>query len=188
MFGLCIKKNRRIKKDLDKTIDYLKQEFASLQASRATPSLLDGIEVSCYNQVFPLNQLASIQVSEARTILIKPWDAGIIKQIEDAIRQSNLDLSPVVDGEVIRLTLPSLTEEKRKELVKIVQEKAEEARISIRRQREELWQEIQDMEKNKEISEDDKFKAKDRLQKNIDEYNKKVEEMRKRKEEDLMQI
>lgn len=175
-----------LKTELNKTVDHFKSELSALQAGRATPAILEDLEVRCYGDVFPLKQLANIQMPEPRSILVKPWDRSILKEIESAIRNSSLDLSPVVDSDSIRLKVPSLTEEKRKELVKILNDKTEETRISIRKQREEIWRKIQDMEKEKEISEDDKFKAKDKLQEVIDEFNKKVEEIKEKKENDLM--
>ncbi len=136
----------------------------------------------------PLKQLATIQTPEPRSIVIHPWDKNVIKNIEKAISQSKLGLAPVTDEEFIRLKVPPLTEERRRELVKILQEKVEECRVSIRRQREEIWKEIQDLEKEKEISEDDKFKAKDELQKVVDEYNSKLEEIKERKEEEITKV
>jgi ribosome recycling factor len=175
-----------LKNNFNRTIEHFKSELSALQAGRATPAMLEDLEVRCYGQVFPLKQLANIQMPEPRSILVKPWDKSILKDIESAIRNSNLDLSPVVDSDSIRLQVPSLTEEKRKELVKVLSDKTEEARISIRRQREEVWQRIQEMEKEKEISEDDKFKAKEKLQETVDEFNKKVEEIKDKKEKELM--
>lgn len=178
----------KIKPHFDKTIEYLKSELAGLQTSRATPSLIEDLEVECYNQKMPLKQLAAIQAPESRLILIRPWDKSILKDIEKAINQSKLGLSPVVDEELIRLKIPPLSEERRRELVKILHEKVEECRISIRRQREEVWREIQELERKKEIPEDDKFRAKDELQKVIDEYNDKIEEMKKKKEKEIMKV
>ncbi len=178
----------KIKPQLDKTVEYLKNELTGLQVGRATPSLLENLEVEAYEQKMPLKDLAAIQTPEPRVIVIRPWDKEIIKKIESAVRNSNLKLSPIVDDDVIRLTIPPLSEERRKEIAKILQEKVEECRISIRRNREDVWREIQSLEQAKEISEDDKFKAKDELQKIIDEYNKKVEDMRKKKEEEIMTV
>ena len=178
----------KIKPNLNKTIDYLKSELASLQVGRATPSLLENLEVDCYNQKMPLKQLATIQTPEPRSIIVRPWDKSIIQNVEKAIGKSKLGLSPIVEEDFIRLSVPPLSEERRKEIVKILQEKVEECRISIRRHREDVWKEIQIMEQNKEISEDDKFKAKDELQKVIDEYNEKVEEIRKKKQEEIMKV
>jgi len=179
----------KLKIQFEQAISYFKGEMAGLQVGRATPSLVENLEVTCYdNQRFPLRELASIQAPEPRMIIVKPWDKEVIKEIESAIRQSSLKLSPVAEEEQIRITIPPLSEERRKELVKILQEKTEEVRISIRRQRGEVWDTIQAMEKNKEIGEDAKFKARDELQKLIDEYNKKIEEMGKKKEEEIMKV
>lgn len=178
----------KIKPQLEKTIEYLKNELAGLQVGRATPSLLENLEIEAYDQKMPLKDLAVIQTPEPRLIVIRPWDKEIVKNIESAIRKSNLKLSPITEGNFIRLTIPPLSEERRKEIVKILQEKVEECRISIRRHREDVWQEIQSLEKIKEISEDDKFKAKDELQKMIDEYNKKIEDIKKKKESEIMTV
>jgi len=159
-----------------------------LQVGRATPSLIENLEIDAYNQKMPLKDLAVIQSQEPRMVIIRPWDKTIIKNIESAIRNSSLGLSPIVDEDFIRLTVPSLSEERRNEIVKILNEKVEECRVSIRRNREEIWREIQNMEQAKEITEDDKFKAKDELQKIIDEYNKKVDDIKKKKEEEIMTV
>jgi len=178
----------KIKPDLEKTVDYLKQELAGLQTGRATPNLLENLEVECYNQKMLLNQLATIQMPEPRLIIIRPWDKSIIPDIEKAVSRSRMGLSPVTEEDFIRLNIPPLSEERREEIVKILQEKVEECRISIRRHREDVWKEIQTMEQNKEISEDDKFKAKDELQKLVDEYNKKIEEIGDKKKEEIMKV
>jgi len=176
-----------IKPDLDRTLEYLRGELNKLQVGRATPVLVEDLEIECYNQKIPLKQLANISV-QPRLIIIQPWDKRILENIEKTISQSSLGLTPIIDGEVVRVNLPSLNEEKRKELVKIINEKAEEARISIRLHRERAWKEIQEMERKGEIPEDDKFRAKDDLQELIDDYNKKIEELRKNKESDVMTV
>lgn len=176
------------KPSLDKTIEYLRSGLASLQVGRATSALVEDLEVDAYDQKTPLKQLAAIQVSDPREILVRPWDKSVIRNIEWAIRQSKLGLSPVVEEDFIRLKIPALSEERRKELAKILQEKLEECKISIRRQRGEIWETIQTMEQNKEITKDDKFKAKDKLQELVDDYNKKIEEIGKKKEEEIMTI
>ncbi|MAF20453.1 MAG: ribosome recycling factor [Parcubacteria group bacterium] len=173
---------------LDKTVDYLKTELASLQVGRATSSLIEDLEVEVYDQKMPLKQLAAIQISDPRMIIVRPWDKAVIRNIEWAIRQSKLGLSPVVEEDFIRLKVPALSEERRKELAKIIHEKLEECRISIRRQRGEAWEKIQNMEQAKEMTEDDKFKAKDKLQETVDEYNKKIDEIGQKKEEEIMTI
>ncbi len=178
----------KLKPGFNRTIDYLKNELAGLQVGRATPSLIEDLKVECYNQRMPLKQLAAIQTPEPRSILVRPWDKNILRDIAKAISQSKLRLSPIIEEEFIRLKIPPLSEERRRELTKILQEKLEECRISVRRQREEVWREIQDLEQAGKISEDDKFKAKSELQKVIDEYNKKIEEMGKKKEEEIMKV
>lgn len=178
----------KIKPNLDKTIEYLKSELAGLQVGRATPSLIENLMVECYHQKMPLKQLANIQILDPRSILIRPWDKNILKDIEKAIGHSKLGLSPVIEEDFIRLTIPPLSEERRKELNKIVQEKMEECRISVRRQREEIWRQIQDLEKAGKISEDDKFRAKDELQKVIDDYNQQIEEIAEKKEKEIMKV
>ncbi len=178
----------KIKPKLEKTIDYLKNEFLGLQVGRATPSLIENLEVNAYGQNMPLKELAAIQVPEPRIIVIRPWDKEIITNIEAAVRESKLGINPASEEDFIRLNIPPLSEERRKELVRILNEKIEECRISVRRGREEAWREIQEMEKNKEITEDDRYKAKDELQKIIDEYNKKIDEMKKKKEQEIMTV
>jgi len=179
---------KKIKPELEITLNYLKSELNTLQVGRATPTLVEDLPVECYGQRMLLKQLAAIQAPEPRLIIIRPWDKAIIKEIERAINQSHLGLAPAVDEETIRLNVPSLSEERRKELVKILQERVEECRISVRRHRENAWKEIQEMEQRKEIREDDKFRAKDELQKLVDDYNKKIEEMKEKKEEEIMKV
>lgn len=178
----------KIKPKLEKTVDYLKNELLGLQAGRATPSLIENLEIDAYGQKMLLKELAAIQVPEPRLIIVKPWDREIITNIEAAIRESKIGISPVTEEDFIRLNIPPLSEERRKELVKIINEKIEECKISVRRSREEVWKEIQEMEKNKEITEDGRYKAKDELQKLIDEYNKKIDEMKKKKEKEIMTV
>ena len=176
-----------IKPDLDRAIEYLKSELGKLRIGRATPAMVEDLEIECYDQTMSLKQLANISV-QPRLIIVQPWDKKVLENIEKGISKSSLGLTPTVDGEVVRINLPPLTEEKRKELIKILNEKTEEAKISIRHKREEAWKEIQEKEKEGEIREDDKFRGKDELQKVVDEYNKKVEEMKKQKESEIITI
>ncbi len=178
----------KIKPKLEKTVEYFKSELTSLQIGRATPGLIENLEVEAYNQKMILRDLASIQSQDSRMIIIRPWDKAIIKNIESAVRKSSLGLSPIVDEDFIRLMIPPLSEERRKEIAKILNEKVEECRISIRRNREEIWREIQDMKQAKELTEDDKFKSKNELQKIVDEFNKKVDDIKKKKEEEIMTV
>jgi len=176
-----------LKPELDKAVEFLRKEFLKIKTSRATPAMIEDIEIDCYNQKMPLKQLANINIPQPRIITVHPWDNSILSEIEKGIRNHS-SLSPVVDGEIIRINIPPLSEDQRKEYVKIINEKTEEARISIRLHREKIWKEIQELERKGELPEDDKFKAKDELQELIDDYNKKIEELRKNKEQDIMTI
>ncbi len=178
----------RKKTDLEKTIEHLQIELGRLRTGRATPSLVEDLKVDYYGTKTPLKQIATINTPEPRTIMIQPWDRGALAIIEGAIRESDLGFNPNNDGVVIRINVPALTEERRKDLVKVLNQKAEDARIAVRMAREDALKEIQDMEKAGEISEDDKFKGKDKLQEVIDQYNKKIEEIRAKKEQDIMTV
>lgn len=174
--------------EFGKTVVHFEEELIKLRTGRAHPGLVEGLLVEYYGTQTPLKQMASVTVPEARQILISPWDKGALAQIEAAIRGSELGLNPVNDGSIIRVTLPALTEERRKELVKVLNSKAEEARVSIRSIREEVWKEIQEAEKEGMIGEDDKFRGKDELQKVVDEYNQKIETLREKKEAEVMTV
>jgi len=177
-----------LKPELEKTLEYLKGELIKIRIGRATPAMVEDLEVECYGQKMPLNQLANISTPQPRLIIIQPWDKSILESIEKGIARSSLGLRPIIDGEIVRVNIPPLNEEKRKELTKILREKIEEARISVRHKREEVWKKLQEMEKNKEIREDDKFRGKDELQKAIDEYNDKIEKIREKKEKEIMTV
>jgi ribosome recycling factor len=178
----------KIKPDLNKAVDHLKSELASLQVGRATPALVENIDVPCYDSTSPVKALGSINVPEPRMIVIQPWDPSILSDIEKAIKTERPGLSPVVDGEIVRVNIPQLNEERRKELISVLSDKLEEARINIRLRREKVWKEIQDLSREGKVREDDKFRAKDELQKLVDEYNEKAEEMGKSKEKEIMTI
>lgn len=176
------------KGDLEKGIEHFHEELSKLRTGRANAGLVEGLMVDYYGTKTPLKQIASINVPEPRTIAIQPWDKGAMTAIESAIRESDLNLNPNNDGALIRINLPMLTEERRKDLVKVLNQKAEEARISVRNVREEIWKDLQEMEKEGTIAEDDKFKGKDKLQEMVDEYNKKIEEIRVKKETEIMTV
>ncbi|MFA6973748.1 MAG: ribosome recycling factor [Parcubacteria group bacterium] len=176
------------KPEFEKSIEYFKEELNQLRTGRATTSLVDNLMVDYYGAKSPLKQVASITIPEPRTIMISPWDKSQLAAIEKAIRESQLNLNPNNDGQVVRVNLPALTEERRKELVKVLNQKAEEGRIAIRKQREEIWEEIQNMEKTGTIGEDDKFTGKDKLQEVVDTYNAKIEDVRKKKEEEILTV
>jgi len=176
-----------LKPELEKAIGHLKNELMKIKTSRATPAMVEDVEIDCYNQKLPLKQLASINVPQARVIVIQPWDESILSDIEKGLRK-NSGFSPIVDGKLIRVNIPSLNEEQRKEYVKIIADKSEEARISVRLHRESVWKEIQELEKKGEIREDDKFRGKDELQKLIDDFNKKIDDLKKSKETEVMTV
>ncbi len=167
---------------------HFSEEAAKIRTGRANPGLVENLLVDYYGTKTPLKQIANINIPEARQILIQPWDKGSLVMIEAAIRESDLGVQPGNDGQNIRLTLPQLTEDRRKEFVKILNQRAEEGKISVRTIREELWKEIQELEKEGMISEDDKFRGKDELQKIVDEYNAKIESVREKKEEEILTV
>jgi ribosome recycling factor len=176
------------KEELDLALEYFKEELAKIRTGRANTALVENVMVDYYGAKTPLKQLASITIPEARLISVNPWDKGSLLAIESAIRTSDLGLNPTSDGQIVRINIPPLTEERRKELAKVLNQKAEDARITVRNIREDAWREIQDKEKSGAISEDDKFKGKDRLQTVVDDYNEKIEEIRNKKEKEIMTV
>jgi ribosome recycling factor len=175
----------KAKPEFEKAFKFLEAELAKIRTSRASPSLIEDIEVNAFGSKFPLKQLGAISASQTNQLAIQPWDISYIEPIEKAISQSGLGMSAVVDKNVIRLNLPTLTEEYRHSLSKLLSEKAEQARQVIRRLREDAWNKIQSAEKAKEISQDDKFKGKDELQKVIDEYNEKIKNLVEKKKNEI---
>lgn len=176
------------KPDFEATVEHFAGEAAKIRTGRANPALVEGLMVDYYGTRTPLKQIASINIPEARQILIQPWDKGSLTMIEAAIREADLGLNPGNDGQSIRVVLPALNEERRMELVKALNQRAEEGRIAVRTVREEVWKDIQDLERAGSISEDDKFHGKDELQKLVDQYNEKVETLRKKKEEEILTV
>ncbi len=176
------------KQKMEKSISLLSQEFAKIRTGRATPALLDGVKVEYYDSILPLNQVASISIPEPRLIVIQPWDKQALSAIEKAIYKADIGLTPNSDGNVIRLSLPPLTSERREELVKLTQKLAEECRVAIRNIRRDANNELKRIEKEKKISEDDSFKAQELIQKMTDEYIKKVDEVLKKKEKEIREI
>lgn len=177
---------KKIEPELDKVLVFLDRELMMIRTGRASPSLVENVIVDCFGQKLPLKQLAAISSSGPREITIQPWDKSYIEPIEKALSQTGVGASPVVDQNVIRITLPSLTEEFRKDLFRLLAEKQENARQTIRRWREEAWREIQSGFQDGKIREDDKFRAKDELQKLVDDYNKKIDEMGDKKKREIM--
>jgi len=169
-------------------IEALKKEFASIRTGRASLALLDGIVVNYYGASTPLQQLASMNIPESRLIAIQPWDPKIIPDIEKAIMKSDLGITPVNDGRMIRIQIPLLTEERRKQLVKIVKKKAEETKVAIRNVRRDSIEEIKKLEKEKHLSEDDVKRAQDEIQKITDSFITKVDEVLTHKEKEIMEV
>lgn len=166
----------------------MKIELASVRTGRAHASLVEDLEVEAYGQKMKLRELAGISAPDPHLLLIEPWDKSIIKDIEKSLRLSSLGLNPAVAENTIRLPVPSLTEERRKSLVKVAAQAAEEARQKIRRSREEAISRVKELEKNKKISEDDKFRSLKEIQKQIDEVNLEIEKLGKMKEEEILRI
>jgi ribosome recycling factor len=175
----------KAKPEFEKAFKFFEGEIAKIRTSRASPALVEDIDVSAFGSNFTIKQLGSISTPSNNQILIQPWDSSYIEPLQKAIEQSGLGMSAVPDGNSIRLTLPLLTEEYRHQLTRTLNEKAEQSRQTIRRAREDAWNKIQDAQKAKEITEDDKFKGKDELQKLIDEYNKKIKDLIDRKLQEI---
>src|SRR6266849_4925607 len=167
-------------------VDALTREFASVRTGRANASLLDGVRVEAYGNLTPINQLASVSVPDPKTIVIQPWDASQIGNIEKAIHKSDLGITPSSDGKVVRLTMPTLTEERRKQLAKTVGKYAEDARVAIRNVRREANDKLKAMAKDKKVSQDDERRGHDAIQKATDKFIAKVEELAKKKEQEIL--
>lgn len=171
-----------------KAIDFFKKDISSLRTGRANPGLLDGVLVEAYGSKMPLNGVASISVADAKSILLTPYDKSVLKDIEKALIEADLGLGVVNEGDKIRMTVPLMTEENRKNLVKKLNEKMEEARIAIRQIRDEIKNSIEEAEKNKETSEDDKFRFIKELDEEVKKKNDELKELRDKKETDIMTI
>lgn len=176
------------KESFEAAITHFHDECNKIRTGRANPGLVENLMVDYYGTKTPVKQIANISIPEPRQIMIQPWDKGALPLIETAIRESDLNLNPGNDGLGIRLVLPQLNEETRRDLVKVLNNRAEEARITVRNVREEIWKEIVDLEKAGTVSEDDKFLGKESLQKVVDEYNQTIEDIRKKKEADVLTV
>jgi ribosome recycling factor len=173
---------------MNSSIEALKKEFVRLRTGRATPALLDGIRVNCYESQMPLDQVASISVPESRLITIKPWDQTIIKEIEKSILKSELGLTPMNDGKIIRINIPPLTEERRKELAKMAKKMAEEAKIAVRNHRRDANDIFKDLKNEKEISEDEMHSAQEEVQQITDDYIVKIDKVTSEKEKEILEF
>jgi len=167
-------------------LDALAREFAAVRTGRASAGLLDGIRVDYYGTPTPVNQMASISVPDAKTLVIQPWEASQLKAIEKAIMASDLGLTPVNDGKIVRLAMPSPTEERRKQLAKTVHKIAEESRIVVRNVRRDANDRLKAMAKDKKVSEDEERRSHDQIQKTTDKFITKVDELLKKKEQEIL--
>jgi len=177
-----------IESQMQKTLDKMKGDFSTLRTGRASAALLENVRVDYYGALTPINQLANVATPEARTLEIRPWDKGAMQAIEKAIQKSDLGLNPSNDGSLIRLQIPSLTEERRKDLIRVVRKMSEEYRVAIRNERRDGVEKLKKSEKAKEIAEDDREKAEHDIQKMTDLYVKRVDETLAAKERDIMEV
>jgi ribosome recycling factor len=177
-----------LRQKMEKTIEALRKDLNKIRTGRASVALLDGIKVSAYETLMPLDQVSSISVPESRLITIKPWDQSIIGEIEKSILKSELGLTPMNDGKLIRISIPPLTEERRKELARMAKKMAEEAKISIRNHRREANEMFKELKNEKEISEDEMYKSQDQTQKVTDDFTKKADEITSEKEKEILEF
>ena len=179
---------KELERKMTKSIESYETELTTVRAGRANPAILDQFSVNYYGTDTPIKQVASISVPEARLLVIQPWDASLITPIEKVILASNLGITPSNDGKIIRLVIPQLTEERRKDLTKLVGKYSEEAKVSIRNIRRDAMEDVKKAEKAKEISEDDKITYEEDIQKLTDKYIKEVDKVAENKEKELMEI
>ena len=179
---------KTLRETMEKDIQLFEKSLSKVRTGRASLSLLDGIKVDYYGTPTPLNQVASLSVPESRLIQISPWDASVIGAIEKAIQKSELGLVPTSDGKMVRIAIPPLTEQRRKELVKVVKKMGEECKIKLRNERRDANEELKVLKKDNKISEDDMFKSQAEVQKLTDEFIKKSDEVLASKEKEIMEI
>jgi ribosome recycling factor len=173
---------------MQQTVDTLKKDFSTIRTGRASLALLDGITVDYYGTSTPLNQVATLNTPDPKQIVIQPWDPKVINEIERAILKSDLGLTPTNDGKLIRISIPPLTEERRKELVKVVKKRAEDAKVAVRNIRRDTNETLKKLQKDKEISEDELKKSLEEVQKITDSFTKKVDETLGHKEKEIMEV
>lgn len=173
---------------MHKSVQALERDLAGIRTGRANPALVDNISVAYGGATYPLNQLAQISTPEARLLVVQPWDPASIPAVEKAIQASDLGINPSSDGKVIRLAMPQLTEERRKELVRVVRKRVEEARVAARNVRRDALEKLRKLQRDGEISEDESWRAQDRLQKQTDETVAKVDGTSKDKEQEVMAV
>ena len=177
-----------MKEDMEKSVKFLEKSFGKLRTGRASLALLDGIKVDYYGVPTPLNQVASLSVPESRLIQISPWDTSVIPAIEKAIQKSELGLNPINDGKIVRINIPALTEERRKDLVKVVRKMAEEGKVKLRNLRRDANEELKKLKKDGDIAEDELFKLQADVQKVTDDFIEKADKVTQAKEKEIMEI
>jgi ribosome recycling factor len=173
---------------MKKAVDSFKRDLQKIRTGRANTSMLDGIKVDYYGTPTPVNQVATVQVVDARLITVKPWEKSMIQVIDKAIRASDLGINPVADAELVRLPIPPLTQERRKDLAKVVGKQTEEARVAVRAARRDAMDMIKDAEKEKQISEDERKQGEKKIQELTDKYIASVDEIAKAKEKEIMEL
>jgi ribosome recycling factor len=176
------------RQNMNGTIEALRKDFMRIRTGRASTALLEGIKVHCYDTQMPLDQVASLSAPESRLITIKPWDQSIIGEIEKSILKSELGLTPLNDGKIIRIPIPPLTEERRKELAKLARKMAEDGKISVRNHRREANELFKELKNEKEVSEDEFFRCQEEVQKITDQFIKKVDEITSEKEKEILEF
>ncbi len=177
-----------IKQSLKKAEEWLSKEYLQLHTGRATPTLLDSISVESYGTMSPIRNIGSINIEDPRTLRVIPWDKSLVKELERAVQAANLGFSVVADGDGLRVIMPMLTTENRQKLVKILKEKLEDARITVRKERESVMDDVKKEEKEGNMSEDEKFRAGEEIQKLVDETNNNLEMIFAKKEQEVMTV
>ncbi len=178
---------RDLRDRMNKAVETLESDYKRLRTGRASISLVDGIKVDYYGSPTQLSQLATLTVPDPRTIMIQPWDTSVVGEIEKAILKSELGLTPMNDGKAIRISIPPLTAERRRDLVKVVKKKAEETKVAVRNIRRDINEKIKDLKKDKKVSEDEQFRAQDEIQKMTDDYVKKIDGVYAIKEKEILE-
>lgn len=173
---------------MEKALDAMRREFSGVRTGKASPALLDMVRVDAYGSKMPLNQVASVSAPEPRMLIVQPWDKGLVAVVEKAIRNAELGLNPATDGGVIRVPIPALNEERRKEMVRMVHKLAEEGRVAVRHARQEANKSLKQQQSDSELSEDDARRQMDEVQKLTDEYIGKIDHLLKAKEEEVMEV
>ncbi|MFB6181654.1 MAG: ribosome recycling factor [Candidatus Magasanikbacteria bacterium] len=176
------------KSNFEDTIENFKEEIASLRTGRANPKMVENVDVEAYGNTQELKTLASISTEDAKTLLVEPYDENVVQDIESALHEADININPVTDGKKIRLPLPELTSERRQELIDVLNEKAEEAKINIRKIRGEIKDEIELAEEEGEITEDERYRKIDELDDTVEEYNQQVEEIKEKKKKNIEKV